>query len=251
MKELVKAHERIDDLQFRGLKLIQNPESFCFGTDAVLLADFATVKKNAVVCDLGTGTGILPILLYGRHEFCRCDAVEIQPDMADMASRSIQYNRLENKIKIHCGDLRKVQEILPSCVYTTVVCNPPYKKNHSGEHNVQNSHALSRHEETCTLEDVCAAAAYLLKNGGRFAIINHSDRIVDIFETMRQYRIEPKRCRLVQARPNMPAYVILVEGVKEGKPYMHWESTLCIYDVNGKLNSEINRIYHRSEEQEK
>ncbi len=248
-KSLVMPNERVDDLQFRGLVLIQNPDSFCFGTDAVLLADFATVKKNAKICDLGTGTGILPILLYGRHEFVSCDAVEIQPDMAQMAARSMKLNALDDKITVHNGDLRKVKEFLPSCAYSTVVCNPPYKKDGSGEFNQDENRTTSRHEATCTLDDVCAAAKYLLKNGGRFAMINHSDRIVDIFTTMRKYNIEPKRCRPVQARPNTPAYVVLIEGVKEGKPYMNWESTLCIYDKEGNLNPEINRIYHREEEQ--
>ncbi len=242
---LVKDSERIDDLQFRGLKLIQNPESFCFGTDAVLLSDFATVKKNAYICDLGTGTGIIPILIYGRHDFIHCDAIEIQPEMADMASRSMRLNSLEDKIAVHNGDLRNIKEILPSCAYSTVVCNPPYKKDKSGEHNSQSNHAVSRHEETCTLDDVCAAATYLLKNGGRFAIINHSDRIVDIFMTMRKYNIEPKRCRPVQSRPNTPAYVVLIEGVKDGKPYMNWEPTLTIYNADGTLTDEINRIYHK------
>ncbi|MBR2860458.1 MAG: tRNA1(Val) (adenine(37)-N6)-methyltransferase [Clostridia bacterium] len=248
MDELVKENERIDDLQFRGLKLIQNPESFCFGTDAVLLADFATVKKNALVCDLGTGTGILPILLYGRHEFTHCDAVEIQPDMAEMASRSMRLNNLEDKITVHHGDLRRVKDFLPSCAYSTVVCNPPYKKDGSGEHNHDENRATSRHEAACTLDDVCAAAKYLLKNGGRFAMINHSDRIVDIFETMRKYNLEPKRCRPVQSRPNTSAYVVLIEAVKDGKPYMNWESTLCIYDEAGNLNFEMSKIYHLEEE---
>jgi len=245
MSELVLRHERIDDLQFRGLKLIQNPESFCFGTDAVLLSDFATVKKNAVVCDLGTGTGVIPILLYGRHEFTRCDCIEIQSDMADMASRSMKLNGLEDKIRVFNNDLRRVKEFLPPCEYSTVVCNPPYKKDDSGEHNPNSNHAISKHEETCTLDDVCSAAQYLLKNGGRFAMINHSDRIVDIFMTMRRYNIEPKRVRPVQSRPHLPSYVVLVEGVKEGKPYMNWESTLCIYDKNGNMTDEMNKIYHR------
>ena len=248
MENLVKENERIDDLQFRGLKVIQNPESFCFGTDAVLLADFATVKKNAMVCDLGTGTGIIPILLYGRHEFVHCDAVEIQEDMAQMAQRSMLLNGIESKISVFNRDMRQVKEFLPSCAYSTVVCNPPYKKDCCGEHNDKKTLSLARHEATCTVEDVCAAAAYLLKNGGRLAMINHSDRIVDIFECMRKHNIEPKRVRPVQSRPNRPAYVVLVEGVKEGKPYMNWEPTLCIYDENGNINSEINRIYHIKEQ---
>lgn len=246
---MIKENERIDDLQFRGLKIIQNPEYFCFGTDAVLLADFATVKKNAMICDLGTGTGIIPILLYGRHNFVHCDCVEIQENMFDMASRSMELNNIQNKITVHLGDLREIKQILPSCAYSTVVCNPPYKKSESGEHNSVKTHATSRHEETCTLEDVCKAANYLLKNGGRFAMVNHSDRIVDIFACMRKYNIEPKRVRPVQARPNTSAYVVLVEGVKEGKPYMNWEPALCIYNADGSINEEINRIYHLEDEQ--
>ena len=246
--ELVKPNERIDDLQFRGLKIIQNPEYFCFGTDAVLLADFATVKKNAKICDLGTGTGILPILLYGRHNYVHCDAVEIQDFMADMATRTVKLNNLEDKITIHNGDLRKVKEFLPNAQYSTVVCNPPYKKENSGEFNKDDAHAISKHETTCTLDDICLAANHLLKNGGRLAMLNHSDRLVDIFLTMRKYNIEPKRVRPVQARPNTPAYIVLVEGVKEGKPYMNFEPTLNIYNADGSINQEINRIYHMEEE---
>lgn len=244
---LVKENERIDDLQFRGLKLIQNPESFCFGTDAVLLAHFATVKKNAVVCDLGTGTGILPILLYGRHEFTRCDAVEIQPDMADMAYRSTELNNLTDKISVHCGDLRDIKNILAGGEYSTVVCNPPYKKSDSGEHNKAENRAFSRHEATCTLDDVCFAASYLLKSGGRFAMVNHADRVADIFETMRRFRIEPKRIRPVQSRPDLAPYIVLIEGIKDGKPYMNWEPTLIICDENGNESPETKTIYHRED----
>lgn len=244
MDGLLRPDERIDDLEFRGLKIIQNPEYFCFGTDAVLLADFATVKKNAKICDLGTGTGILPILLYGRHEYVHCDAVEIQEYMADMASRTVRLNSLEDKITVHHGDLRNIKGILHGGEYSTVVCNPPYKKDGSGEHNKDDAHSVSKHEATCTLDDVCLAAKHLLKNGGRLAMINHSDRIVDIFVTMRKYNIEPKRVRPVQSRPHTPPYVVLIEGVKDGKPYMNWESTLTIYNADGSINDEINRIYH-------
>ena len=214
----------------------------------MLLADFATVKKNAVICDLGTGTGILPILLYGRHEYVRCDAVEIQPEMADMAGRTVKLNELQDRIFVHNNDLRDLKGVLNQGEYSLVVCNPPYKKDNGGEHNKDDNRAISRHEETCTLDDVCAAAQYLLKNGGRLAMVNHSDRIVDIFMTMRKYNIEPKRVRPVQSRPHTPAYVVLVEGVKEGKPYMNWESTLTIYNADGTINQEINRIYHREDE---
>lgn len=247
MENLLKPGERIDDLQFRGLKLIQDPESFCFGTDAVLLADFATIKKNALVCDLGTGTGILPILLWGRHEFARCDAVEIQPSMAEMASRSMRLNGLQNHVNIWENDLRSVHDFLPGGVYGTVICNPPYQQKKTGEQSHIEAHALSRHEETCTLDDVCRAAAFLLKYGGSFALIQRSDRLADVFSALRACKLEPKRCRLVQSRADKPAYAVLVEAIKGGKQFLRFEPTLILFDENGEESPEVKRIYHRKE----
>lgn len=240
-----KPQERIDDLQFKGLRILQDPERFCFGTDAVLLAHFADVRKGDQLADLGTGTGILPILLYGRREYGHCDAIELQEAMADMAARSVKLNGLEEKITVHHADLRELGKLLPAGGFDAVVCNPPYKKAGSGIKNASEEHAIARHEVTCTLEDVCRSAARLLKNSGRLAIIQQSDRIMDILYTMRAFDLEPKRCRLVQPRAGMPPNLMLVEGVKRGKPYMKWESTLCVFDENGAYTDEMNRIYHR------
>jgi tRNA1Val (adenine37-N6)-methyltransferase len=184
----------------------------------VLLADFATVKKNAEICDLGTGTGILPILLYGRHEYVHCDAVEIQDFMAEMASRTVKLNNLEDRITVHNCDLRNLKGVLPSCKYSTVVCNPPYKKDNSGEHNKDDAHSLSKHEATCTLDDVCSAANYLLKNGGRFALSHRPERLVDLMCTLRKYGLEPKRMKLLAHSPTHPPFLVLLESVKQGRP---------------------------------
>jgi len=244
---MINPNERIDDLQFKGLKIIQDPKRFCFGTDAVLLADFAFVRKEEKIADLGTGTGILPILIYGRTPFKHCDAVEIQPQMAEMAQRSVELNSLQEQIKVHCMDLKNLDKLLQAGAYGTVVCNPPYKKAGSGIKNISEEHSIARHEIACNFDDICACAARLLKNGGRLSIINHSDRIMDIFFTMRKYDIEPKRCKLVQPRPGTPPNLILVEGVKQGRPYMKWESTLCVFDEQGEYTKEMNKIYHRGE----
>jgi len=154
---MMYLNERIDDLQRGGLRVIQRADAFRFGTDAVLLADFAAPRRHDRVCDLGTGTGIIPLLLYARENTISADAVEIQPDMADMARRSMELNNLTDKISVHCADLRNIKDILPADRYSTVVCNPPYKKSDSGEHNVTENRALSRHESTCTFSDVCSA----------------------------------------------------------------------------------------------
>jgi len=242
---MLQPHERIDDLQYKGLKIIQDDRRFCFGTDAVLLADFADVRRNDRLADLGTGTGILPILIRGRVAYRSCDAVEIQATMAEMAGRSVALNSLEQVIKVHTADLRDLKEVLPAGAYGAVVCNPPYKKAGSGIPNDEQAHAIARHELTCTMEDVCRSAARLLKNSGRLAMIQQSDRIMDIFFTMRQFDLEPKRCRLVQPRAGTPPNLILVEGVKQGKSYMKWESTLCVFDGQGNYTDEMNKIYHR------
>lgn len=244
---LVRENERVDDLQYKGLKIIQNPQSFCFGTDAVLLANFADVRKDDKIADLGTGTGIIPILLAGRTQFSKCDAVELQPDMVDMARRSVELNGLQDRISVHCHDIKRIKELLPHAGYDCVISNPPYKKINAGIKSAQDSHSLARFELACTLEDILAAANYLLRNGGRLCLIHQSDRIVDIIAQMRSLNMEPKRIRPIQPRQDKPANLIMVEGVKQGKPFCVWEPALCIFDSNGNYTDEMNRIYHRGE----
>lgn len=238
-------NERIDDLQFRGLKIIQNPQYFCFGMDAVLLAHFARLKKTDRAADLGTGTGILPLLLWGRYQFSHMTGLEIQPAIADMASRSIRLNNLESRISILNEDLRNYGFGSQAGTMDAVISNPPYKKAGSGLPSQTSAQALARHEITCRLEDVISCAARLLRNGGKFFTINHSDRIIEIIELMRQYKIEPKRFRLIQPRASLPPNLVLAEGVKNARPHVSFEPALIIYNEDGSPTLELDKIYHR------
>lgn len=247
MKIPVLPNERVDDLQFKGLKIIQQPSSFCFGTDAVLLSHFADVRRGDHVVDLGTGTGIIPILLAGRTEAAAITGIEIQEAMAEMAARSIALNRLEDRIKILHGDLKEAPEILGRGYLDVVVSNPPYKKQGSGKVSREDSQAISRHELRCTLEDVIQASSNLLRSGGRFCLIHQSDRMMDILFLMRAHQIEPKRIRLIHSSVRQAPNLILLEGVRDGKTYLNWMPPLIIREQDGSYTSEINEIYHRGE----
>ena len=196
--------ERIDDLQFAGLKIIQSPDAFRFGMDSVLLADFARVRPGSRVCDLGTGTGILPLLLSGRAGKMTCDAVEIQPDAAERAQRSMKLNGLEEKIRVHNRDLREVRAFLPHAAYDLVICNPPYSPERASLPSPKPALRTARQEGDCTLSDVAAAASWLLRSRSRFVLMLPAARLTDAFDTLRQYRLEPKRLRLVHANVNRP-----------------------------------------------
>lgn len=245
MKVEILPHERIDDLQFKGLRIIQNPLAFCFGTDAVLLADFALMRKAERVIDLGSGTGIIPILLAGRAEDARIVGIEIQEAMVEMASRSIRLNDLEDRVEIMQGDIRQIPGVLGKGGFDVVVSNPPYKKEGSGMVNRMAPHAIARHEILCTLEDVIRTAADLLRNHGRFSMVHQTDRMLDILFLMRKYAVEPKRIRLVHPNTERPPNLLLVEGVRGGKPGLHWMPPLFMYDKDGRYTAEMNRIYHR------
>ena len=176
---MMYLNERIDDLQRGGLRVIQRADAFRFGTDAVLLADFAAPRRHDRVCDLGTGTGIIPLLLYARENTISADAVEIQPDMADMAARSMAMNGLNEKIRVLPGDLRSIRTLLPHARYDLVTCNPPYGKAGGTLLNPDASKRLARHEESCAIEDVACAAAWLLQNGGRLCCVFPAARMIE------------------------------------------------------------------------
>ena len=197
MDIILKEKERIDDLQRGGLRVIQRADAFRFGTDAVLLSDFAAVRPHERVCDLGTGTGIIPLLLYGRRSDITVDAVEIQEDMAEMAARSMQLNDLNDQIRVHAGDLRCIRELLPHAKYDLVTCNPPYGKAGGTLLNPDESKRLARHEDTCLITDVAQAAQWLLRNGGRLCCVFPAHRLLELCDAMRAKKIEPKRIRMV------------------------------------------------------
>lgn len=239
----LKKDERVDDLQFKGLKIIQNATKFCFGTDAVLLSHFVRVGRGEQVVDLGTGTGIIPILLAGRSKARRIYGVEIQPDMAEMASRSVMLNNLGDRVEIIQGDLKECPRILGKSRFNLVVSNPPYKKLGSGMINRQDAMAASRHEILCTLEDVLRTAGSLLVSEGRFAMVHRTQRLMDILTGMRDLNLEPKRIRLIHPNMKKPPNLVLIEAVRNGKPDLKWEPPLFVYDLEGNFTPELKQIY--------
>ncbi len=240
---MMYLNERIDDLQRGGLRVIQRADAFRFGTDAVLLADFAAPRRHDRVCDLGTGTGIIPLLLYARENTISADAVEIQPDMADMAARSMAMNGLNGKIRVLPGDLRSIRTLLPHARYDLVTCNPPYGKAGGTLLNPDASKRLARHEESCAIEDVACAAAWLLQNGGRLCCVFPAARMIELSDAMRKYRMAPKRIRMVHSRVEKAAHLCLMEGMLDARPGLIIEPPLVIYDENNAYTPELRRIY--------
>ena len=240
---MMYLNERIDDLQRGGLRVIQRADAFRFGTDAVLLADFAAPRRHDRVCDLGTGTGIIPLLLYARENTISADAVEIQPDMADMAARSMAMNGLNEKIRVLPGDLRSIRTLLPHARYDLVTCNPPYGKAGGTLLHPDASKRLARHEESCAIEDVACAAAWLLQNGGRLCCVFPAARMIELSDAMRKYRMAPKRIRMVHSRVEKAAHLCLMEGMLDARPGLIIEPPLVIYDENNAYTPELRRIY--------
>lgn len=240
---MMYLNERIDDLQRGGLRVIQRADAFRFGTDAVLHADFAAPRRHDRVCDLGTGTGIIPLLLYARENTISADAVEIQPDMADMAARSMAMNGLNEKIRVLPGDLRSIRTLLPHARYDLVTCNPPYGKAGGTLLNPDASKRLARHEESCAIEDVACAAAWLLQNGGRLCCVFPAARMIELSDAMRKYRMAPKRIRMVHSRVEKAAHLCLMEGMLDARPGLIIEPPLVIYDENNAYTPELRRIY--------
>ncbi|MBQ9549514.1 MAG: tRNA1(Val) (adenine(37)-N6)-methyltransferase [Lachnospiraceae bacterium] len=239
----LKAGERFDDLQRNGYEIIQDPERFCFGMDAVLLSGFATVKKGGTLIDLGTGTGILPILLSAKTEGRHFTGLEIQPESVDMARRSVIHNRLEDRIDIVEGDIREARSLFSAASFDTVVSNPPYMIRGSGIVNPEAPKAIARHEILCTLQDVISAASYLLKPGGALFMVHRPCRLPDIFEEMRRNKLEPKRMRLVYPGSGKAPDMVLLEGRKGGNPELKCEKPLIIFGEDGKYTSEITEVY--------
>ena len=241
---LLLPGERVDDLQLMGLRVIQSPEGFRFGMDAVLLADFARVKPGSRVCDLGTGTGILPLLLIGRAENLTCDAVEIQPDAADRARRTMLLNGLSDRVAVHARDLREARQLLPHASYDLVICNPPYSPSDASLPSPKPALRVSRQEGGCTLSDVAAAAAFLLRGKGRFCVMLPAPRLTSAFDTLQAHRLEPKRLRLVHATALRPARLALVEAMPDGRPGLIVDPPLLIKNPDGSDTEELRRIYH-------
>jgi len=239
----LKQGERLDDLERNGYKIIQNPNKFCFGMDAVLLSGFVTVKKGETVIDLGTGTGIIPILLEAKTQGKFFTGLEIQEESADMARRSVSYNHLEGKIQITCGDIKEASKLFLPSSFDIVTTNPPYMTEHHGLKNPDAPKAIARHEILCTLEDVIREGSKLLNAGGRFYMVHRPFRLVEIFSLMTKYRLEPKRMKLVYPFADKEPNMVLIEAVKGAKSMIKIEKPLIVYKEPGVYMPEIYEIY--------
>ena len=239
----LKENEKIEDLQCKGLRIIQNKKWFCFGMDAVLLTNYCDIKNNSTVVDLGTGTGIIPILLSGKRNYSKAYAIEIQEEVAEMAKRSVMLNDLQDKIEVLNIDLKDVLNYLPSNSFDAVISNPPYKLNNSGIVNPSDKKAISRHEIMCSLKDVISTASSLLKQYGRFYMVHRPDRLADIMCILRKYRLEPKQIRFVHPRAAEKPNMILIRASKNGNPELKFDPPLYIYGEDGKYTKDVYDIY--------
>lgn len=239
----LKENERIDDLQRNGYRMIQNPDRFCFGMDAVLLSGFATVKDGARVLDLGTGTGIIPILLEAKTGAAHLTGLEIQADSADMAKRSVALNGLEEKIDIVTGDIKEADKLFGAASFDVITCNPPYMIGRHGLKNPEDAKAIARHEILCTLEDVISQAARLLVPGGKFFLVHRPFRLAEIMVMLKNYKLEPKRMRLVYPFVDKEPNMVLLEAARGGRPRMTVERPLIVYSSPGVYMPEIYEVY--------
>ena len=238
-----REDETLHDLQRGGLRISQKRNGFRFGTDAVLLADFSAVRPGERIADFGTGTGVLPLLIAARSERTRFEALEIQPEIADMAQRSVQMNQMESRIRIHCADVRDAATLLGYESVERVVCNPPYTKQYGGMHSPVPTRALSRHEQVCPLDEIIRSAGEVIRNGGRLDVIFPSGRMLEMMDVMRKARLEPKRLRLVCAHAVDAPKLVLIEAIKNARPMLHIEPMLILYDAYGEATQELKRIY--------
>ena len=242
----LKENERIDDLEFKSLKIIQNEKGFCFGMDSVLLSDFAkNMKNNSTVLDLGTGTGIIPILLCGKTNLKKVIGIEIQQDVANMAKRSSQLNNLQDRFEVVNTNIIDLKNIYEKQSFDVIVTNPPYKKENTGITNENEAKLISRHEITANLEDFISISKDLLKDKGEFYMVHRPERLVDILSLMRKYKIEPKILKFVSPNKNKEPNLILIKGIKNANSFLKIEKNLYVYNEDGKYTNEILKIYNK------
>ncbi|MED9967943.1 MAG: tRNA1(Val) (adenine(37)-N6)-methyltransferase [Blautia sp.] len=241
-ENLIKERERLDDLQ-NGCFIIQDPEKFCFGMDAVLLSGFAKIKKNENVLDMGTGTGIIPILLKSKTAGRHFTGLEIQEECAQMAERSVRYNHMEEDVSIVQGDIKEAAGIFGAASFHVVTCNPPYM---IGQHGLTNPHmpkAIARHEVLCTLEDVVSQTSKLLTDRGRFYMVHRPFRLAEIMNVLTKYHLEPKRMQLVYPYIDREPNMVLIEALKGGNSRITVEPPLIVYEKPGVYTKNILDIY--------
>ena len=244
----LKNNERIDDLEFKGYKIIQNSEGFCFGIDSVLLSDFAkSIRNNSKVLDLGTGTGILCILLAGKTKLKEIYGIEIQQEVANMAKRSVELNSLQDKVNILNENILNLENHFEKGSFDAIVTNPPYKKLNTGLQNENEKKVISRHEITANLEDFIKVSRNMLKDKGEFYMVHRPERLVDIVYLMRKHKIEPKQIRLVAPKIGKEPNLVLIKGVKNAKEFLKFDNILYVYNEDGSYTDEILKIYGKGE----
>lgn len=239
----LKDGERIDDLQRNGYKIIQNSEKFCFGMDAVLLTGFAHACKSDKLLDIGTGTGIIALLMEAKYGVSKAVGLEVQEESADMARRSVALNALEDKISIVTGNIKDANELFSHGEFDVVISNPPYMIDSHGIKSNNEAKMIARHEILCNLDDIISQGGRVLKNGGNFFMVHRPFRLTEIIETMKKHGIEPKRIQFVHSYIDKEANMVLVEGKKGGRPRMTVEKPIIIYKENNVYSDEIYDIY--------
>jgi tRNA1Val (adenine37-N6)-methyltransferase len=243
----LKENERLDDLQRDGYQIISNAKYFCFGIDAVILAAYAVTRKNDNAIDLGTGNGIIPVLMDARYHNAHITGLEIQEYNVDMAQRSIALNGIGERVSVVQGDIKEASSIFGCGKYDVVTSNPPYMNVDHGLTNPDMCKAIARHELLCTLEDVVREASRLLREGGHFYMIHRPHRLAEIFAQLKDYKLEPKRMRLVYPFVNKEANMVLIDAVKGANPMLKVESPLIVYERAGEYTQEMKGIHYGKE----
>ena len=241
--DMIRPGERLDDLQCKGYQILQDPKRFCFGVDAVFLSNFVTVRRGGRILDLGTGTGIIPILLAAKTEAAHITGLEIQKESAEMAARSVQLNGLEERITITEGDIKEAADIFSAASFDVITSNPPYMTHEHGLENAYEPKNIARHEILCNLEDVVRAAARLVKPGGSFFMIHKPFRLAEIFGMLMQYKLEPKRMRLIYPYVEKEPTMVMIEAVRGGRSRIKIEPPLIVYQEKGVYTEEVRRMY--------
>lgn len=240
---LVRENERLDDLYRKGYRIIQDPERFCFGIDAVLLSSFAKAKAGDCVLDIGTGTGVIPILMEAKTQASHFTALEVQEESAEMAKRSVALNHLEEKINIVTGDIKDASKLFEASSFHVITTNPPYMIGNHGKQADNGAKAIARHEVLCTIDDILRESARLMKENGHFFMVHRPFRLAEIMNKMISYKIEPKRLRMVHSYVDKEPSMVLIEGIKGGKSHLTVEKPLIVYEKKGVYTQEIFEIY--------
>ncbi len=248
MKVELEKDERIDDLEYKGLKIIQNKNWFCFGIDSVLLSDFARdIKDNSIVMDLGTGTGIISILLSKKINAKKITGIEIQEDVFKMAKKSVKLNNLKN-VEIINEDINNLKNIYKQNSIDAIVTNPPYIKKENGLKNENENKLISRHEIKCNLEDIIKISNYLLKDKGNLYMVYRPDRLADVIYCLRKYKLEPKKIKLIYPNKNKECNLFLIKATKNSGSFLKIEKPLYVYEEDGNYTDEILEIYNKKKQ---